>query len=93
MEKVFEFKVGDTVRVVTKVYEQDKTRLYSFEGVVIALKKKSFVVRRVSHGEGIEKVYLLNSPNIETIEVVKKGKARRAKLYYLRERYGKKAKI
>jgi len=93
MDKVSEFKVGDTVRVITKLYEQDKIRLYSFEGIVIAIKRKSFTVRRVSYGEGIERVFLINSPNIETIKVIKKGKVRRAKLYYLREKQGKEAKV
>lgn len=88
--KIPEFKVGDTVRVITKIFEADKIRLHPFEGIVIAMRRRqsrlSFTVRRVSYGEGIERVYLLNSPAIETIEVIKKGKVRRAKLYYLREK-------
>ncbi len=96
-EKIAEFGVGDTIRVVTKILEQDKVRLHPFEGIVIAKKGKKgserFTVRRVSHGEGIEKVFLINSPSIESIEIIKKGKVRRAKLYYLRKKIGKKAKI
>lgn len=89
------FGVGDTVRVLTKIPEGDKVRLHPFEGVVIAAKGKntnaSFTVRKVSYGEGIERVFMLYSPNIERIEVVKRGKVKRAKLYYLRGKVGKRA--
>jgi len=93
MDKIPNFKIGDTVRVMTRISEQDKIRLHPFEGIVIAIKgekdKMRFTVRRISYGEGIERVFLINSPNIETIEVIKEGKVRRAKLYYLREKKGK----
>lgn len=90
------FNVGDTVRILTKTYEgQDKVRLHPFEGVVIAKGGQginaSFTVRKVSYGEGIERVFPLHSPNIERIEVIKSGKVKRAKLYYLRGKVGKRA--
>jgi large subunit ribosomal protein L19 len=89
------FVVGDTVRVLTKIPEGDKIRLHPFEGVVIARKddgvKSVFTVRKVSFGEGTERVFPLFSPNIERIEIVRKGKVKRAKLYYLREKIGKRA--
>ena len=91
MEKI---KIGDTVRVYVKIKEGDKTRTQVFEGV--AIKKKgsgtgaTFTVRRISYGEGVERTFPLHSPAIEKIEVKKKGVARRAKLYYLRKRKGKK---
>ncbi|MCM8796889.1 MAG: 50S ribosomal protein L19 [Candidatus Omnitrophica bacterium] len=90
------FKVGDTVKVLTKIPEgPDKVRLHPFEGVVIAKKgggiNASFTVRRVSYGEGIERVFPLYSPSIERIEVVRSGKVKRAKLYYLRGKVGKHA--
>lgn len=91
-----EFNVGDTVRVLTKIPEgPDKTRLHPFEGVVIAKAgsgiKSSFTVRKVSYGEGIERVFPLYSPSIERIELLRSGKVRRAKLYYLRGKVGKRA--
>jgi large subunit ribosomal protein L19 len=90
------FKIGDTVKVLVKIAEgADKTRLHPFEGVVIAKKSsginESFTVRKVSYGEGIERVFPLYSPSIERIEVVRSGKTRRAKLYYLRGKIGKRA--
>ena len=90
------FGVGDTVRVLVKIPEgPDKTRLHPFEGVVIAKKgsglRMSFTVRKVSYGEGIERVFLLYSPTIERIELLRSGKVRRAKLYYLRSKIGKRA--
>lgn len=89
------FGVGDTVRVMVKIPEADKVRLHPFEGIVIAKRgsgiKTNFTVRRVSYGEGIERVFPLHSPNIERIEVLRSGKVRRAKLYYLRGRVGKRA--
>lgn len=90
------FKVGDTVKVFVKIAEgEDKVRLHPFEGVVIAQKgsgiNESFTVRKVSYGEGIERVFTLNSPAIERIQVVRSGKVKRAKLYYLREKIGKHA--
>lgn len=95
--EVTNFDVGDTIKVYVKVVEGSKERIQAFEGVVIAKKSSSvretFTVRRVSFGVGVEKTFPLHSPRIDKIEVVKKGKVRRAKLYYLRELSGKKAKI
>lgn len=89
------FNVGDTVKVIVKVPEADKIRTHPFEGLVIAKKGKgiraSFTVRKVSYGEGIERVFLLGSPTIDKIEVIRKGKTKRAKLYYIRKKIGKKA--
>jgi large subunit ribosomal protein L19 len=91
------FKPGDTIRVYVKIKEQDKERLQPFEGVVIALnskgKTKSFTVRKISSGIGVEKVFLSDSPSIAKIELIKEGKVRRAKLYYLRNLKGKQARI
>ncbi|MCU0666621.1 MAG: 50S ribosomal protein L19 [Candidatus Omnitrophica bacterium] len=91
-----DFKVGDTIKVLTKIPEgPDKVRLHPFEGVVIARQgtglKTSFTVRKVSFGEGIERAFNLHSPNIERIEMVRGGKVKRAKLYYLRDKVGKRA--
>ena len=87
------FGVGDTVKVMTKIPEGDKVRLHPFEGIVISVKGKgtnsNFTVRKVSSGEGVERVFVLYSPNIERIEVIKRGKVQRAKLYYLRQKIGK----
>ncbi len=89
------FKVGDGVRVHTKVREGDKERIQVFSGIVIARKghgiHESFTVRRISYGEGVERVFLVNSPNIEKVEVERESKPMRARLYYLRDRVGKKA--
>ena len=89
------FKVGDGVRVHTKVREGDKERVQVYSGIVIARKghgiHETFTVRRISYGEGVERVFPLNSPRIAKIEVTNKGKVRRAKLHYLRERVGKRA--
>lgn len=89
------FNVGDMVKVMVKIPEGDKTRLHPFEGIVIAKKgsglKASFTVRKVSYGEGIERVFPVCSPNVERIEIIRKGKIKKAKLYYLRKRIGKKA--
>ena len=96
-KEVPKFKVGDTVKVFVKIKEGEKTRLQGFEGIVIARKGSSvratFTVRRVSYGEGIERVFQLHSPLINSVDVVKKGKVRRSKLYYLRGKVGKKTKI
>ncbi|MCX5692802.1 MAG: 50S ribosomal protein L19 [Candidatus Omnitrophica bacterium] len=87
------FKVGDTVRVAVRIKEGDKTRSQAFEGIVIARKgsgiKETFTVRRISFGEGVERVFHMHSPHIDSIKVVKKGKVNRARLYYLRKRIGK----
>jgi large subunit ribosomal protein L19 len=90
------FNVGDTVRVLTKIVEGDnKVRLHPYEGVVIAKNgsgiRSSFTVRKVSFGEGIERVFPLYTPSIERIELVRSGKVHRAKLYYLRSKVGKRA--
>ena len=92
-----EFRPGDTLRVGVRVVEGDRTRVQNYEGVCIARANKglgsSFTVRKISFGEGVERVFPLYSPNIETIEVVRRGAVRRAKLYYLRGRTGKSARI
>jgi large subunit ribosomal protein L19 len=90
------FQIGDTVKVLVKIAEgDDKTRLHPFEGVIIASRGSgitgTFTVRKVSYGEGIERVFQLHSPNIERIELVRSGKVKRAKLYYLRAKIGKRA--
>lgn len=91
------FKIGDGVRVHTKVREGDKERIQIFAGIVIARKgsgiHETFTVRRISYGVGVEKVFPLYSPVIEKVETIRKGKVRRAKLYYLRDRVGKAAKV
>ncbi len=91
------FRPGDTLKVTVKITEGDKSRLQAFEGMCIARNNKSvnsnFTVRKISHGEGVERVFPLFSPIVEKIEVVRKGNVRRAKLYYLRERTGKSARI
>src|SRR6187455_2022032 len=96
-KKVPEFRPGDTLRVGVKVIEGDRTRVQNFEGVCIARSNRginsNFTVRKMSFGEGVERVFPLYSPNIETIEVVRRGAVRRAKLYYLRGRTGKAARI
>ena len=90
-------KVGDTVRVHVKVKEGSRERIQIFEGTVIAKKhggiEETFTVRRISYGVGVEKVFPVHSPSIDTVEIVRNGKIRRAKLYYLRERVGKGAKV
>ena len=89
--------VGDTVKVHVKIKEGDKYRIQIFEGTVIAKKhggiNETFTVRRVAHGCGIERVFPLHSPVVDKVEVVRNGKVRRAKLYYLRDRVGKAAKV
>ncbi len=94
---IAQFNVGDTVKVYMKIVEEGKTRIQAFEGVVIGRKgsgiRQTFTVRRISYGEGVEKVFQLHSPAVEKIEVVKKGSVKRAKLYYLRKKIGKKTKI
>ncbi len=91
------FKSGDRVKVHVRVIEGDKERIQPFEGDVISIKgegaSKTFTVRKVSSGVGVERIFLLNSPRISQIEVVKEGKVRRAKLYYLRNLSGKAARI
>ena len=92
-----EFRPGDTLKVGVRVVEGERTRVQNFEGVCIARANKgmgsSFTVRKISFGEGVERVFPLYSPNIDAIEVVRRGVVRRAKLYYLRGRTGKSARI
>jgi large subunit ribosomal protein L19 len=92
-----EFSIGDTVRVFVKVKEGTRERLQAFEGTVLQRNgggiSETFTVRRVSYGVGVERTFPLHSPRISHIEVVRKGKVRRAKLYYLRDRVGKAAKV
>ena len=96
-ESVDEFNVGDTVKVHNRIKEGNKERIQIFEGTVIAKKHggvaETFTVRRISYGVGVEKVFPVNSPNVVKVETVRKGKVRRAKLYYLRGRVGKAAKV
>jgi len=95
--KVPDFRPGDTVRVMARVVEGDRERVQAFEGVVIRKRRgavnSNFTVRRVAHGIGVERTFLLHSPRLESVQVVRVGRVRRAKLYYLRERVGKKARI
>ena len=95
--KLPEFAPGDTVKVNVKVVEGDRERVQAFEGVVIGRKNaginSSFTVRKISYGEGVERVFPLHSPRVVSIEVVRRGDVRRAKLYYLRGRRGKAARI
>ena len=92
-----QFNVGDTIRVWVKVVEGNRERLQAFEGTVIAKRnggiRETFTVRRVSYGIGVERTFPIHSPRVDHLEVTRRGKVRRAKLYYLRERQGKAAKI
>ena len=92
-----DFNVGDTLRVFVKVVEGNRERLQAFEGTVIAKRngssRETFTVRRVSYGIGVERTFPLHSPRVDHIEVIRRGKVRRAKLYYLRDLQGKAAKI
>ena len=92
-----EFNIGDTVRVHNKIKEGARERIQIFEGTVIARRgggiNETFTVRRVSYGVGTEKTFPLHSPNVDKVDVIRRGKVRRAKLYYLRERVGKRAKV
>ena len=96
-KKIPAFRAGDTVKVGVKVIEGERTRIQNYEGVCIARSNKgmgsNFTVRKMSFGEGVERVFPVYSPNIDSIEVVRKGVVRRAKLYYLRGLTGKKARI
>lgn len=91
------FNIGDTVRVEVKIREGERERLQAFEGTVIAKKGSgiaaTFTVRRISYGVGVERVFPVHSPNVDSVKVVRKGKVRRSKLYYLRDRVGKAAKV
>ena len=96
-EQLPEMRVGDTVRVHVRIKEGSRERIQVFEGTIIARKhggiSETITVRRVSYGVGCEKVFPVHSPNVAMVETVRKGKVRRAKLYYLRERFGKSAKV
>ena len=96
-KKIPEFRPGDTLRVGVKVVEGERSRVQMYEGVCIARSNKgvssNFTVRKISFGEGVERVFPLYSPNVDSITVVRKGAVRRAKLYYLRGRRGKSARI
>lgn len=96
-KQITDFTPGDTVVVQVKVKEGDRERLQAFEGVVIAIRNRglnsAFTVRKISHGEGVERVFQTYSPSIHDIKVKRRGAVRRAKLYYLRDLQGKKAKI
>ena len=91
------FEIGDTVRVDVKIREGERERIQAFEGTVIAIKgsdvSKTFTVRRVSYGVGVERVFPIHSPNVAAVKVIRHGKVRRTKLYYLRDRVGKAAKV
>jgi large subunit ribosomal protein L19 len=91
------FNVGDTVRVHNRIQEGNKSRIQIFEGTVIKIQggsnRQTFTVRKISNGCGVEKTWPIHSPNVADVEVVRKGKIRRAKLFYLRDRVGKKAKV
>lgn len=94
---VDEFSIGDTVRVHAKIKEGNRERIQMFEGTVLKRQggstRETFTVRKFSNGVGVEKTWPLHSPNVEKVEIVRYGKVRRAKLYYLRDRVGKKAKV
>jgi len=97
-DKLPQFSIGDTVRVHFRIVEGEKERIQVFEGVVIGRKgdespNANFTVRRVAFGEGVERVFPLHSPRVEKVEVTREGSVRRAKLYYLRERSGKAARV
>ncbi len=91
------FNVGDTIRVDVKIREGERERIQAFEGTVIAKKgsgvAETFTVRRVAYGVGVERVFPLHSPNVAAVKVIRSGKVRRSKLYYLRDRVGKAAKV
>ena len=95
--KIPEFSPGDTVVVNVKVSEGDRTRIQAYEGVCISRNgggiNENFTVRKISYGEGVERVFPIYSPNIDSVKVLRRGKVRRAKLYYLRDRRGKSARI
>jgi large subunit ribosomal protein L19 len=92
-----ELNIGDTVRVSVKIKEGDRERIQVFEGTIISRRgggiSESFTVRRISYGVGVERVFPIHSPNVEKVEIVRSGRVRRSKLYYLRNRVGKAAKV
>jgi large subunit ribosomal protein L19 len=96
-ENRHEFNVGDTVKISVKIVEGDNERIQQFQGVVIARRgsgiEETFTVRRVQAGQGVERVFPINSPRLEKVEVIRRGAVRRAKLYYLRDKVGKAARV
>ena len=94
---IAEFNTGDTVRVYAKIKEGTRERIQMFEGTVLKRQgggnRATFTVRRISYGVGVEKTWPVNSPNLDSVEVIRRGSVRRARLFYLRERVGKKAKV
>ena len=96
-ESVPELNIGDTVKVYNKIKEGTKVRTQIYEGIIIARNggglTETFTVRRISYGIGVEKIFPVHSPNVEKVEIVRHGKVRRAKLYYLRDRVGKQSKV
>lgn len=96
-EELPKFNIGDTVRVHVNIREGERERIQMFEGTVIARRgggvAETFTVRRVSYGVGVERVFPINSPNVRGVDVIRRGKVRRSKLYYLRDRVGKAAKV
>lgn len=96
-EELPQFNVGDTIRVDVNIREGERERIQQFEGTVIAKKgsgvSETFTVRRVSYGVGVERVFPLHSPNVKAVQVIRQGRVRRAKLYYLRDRVGTAAKV
>ena len=96
-EAILPFEIGDTVKVWVKIIEGDRERLQAYEGTVISIRgkgiSKSFIVRKISYGVGVERIFLLNSPRIDHVDIIRKAKVRRAKLYYLRNKVGKKARL
>ena len=97
IENITQFNIGDTVKVHFKIIEGKNERIQIFEGVCIAIKgsgiKKTFTVRKISYGVGVERIFPINSPKINKIDLVRRGRVRRAKLYYLRDRVGKASKV
>ncbi len=95
--EVPQFEIGDTVKISVNIREGERERIQMFEGTVIAKKgsgvAETFTVRRVSYGVGVERVFPLHSPNVKDVQVIRRGKVRRSKLYYLRDRVGKAAKV
>lgn len=96
-EAILPFEIGDTVKVWVKIIEGDRERLQAYEGTVISIRgkgiNKSFIVRKISYGVGVERIFLLDSPRIDHVDIIRKAKVRRAKLYYLRKKVGKKARL
>ena len=97
-ENLPDFKAGDTIAIGVKVIEGDKSRIQQFEGIVIAISagkgtSKTFTIRKISNGVGVERIFPYHSPNLDSIKIIKKGRVRRAKLYYLRDRVGKSARV